>query len=210
MADADIKVVGLSSPKKTGNINSKVIGAIVAIIVLALGVIAGIFLVRQQQDIREKASECVEQCPGPNGALMNCHPPDTDGGAVESLCNLAGKVEFCGTRNYCCPSVGGQWTADLTKCAQKKITSVTASPSAISSPSGTPKGFDSLSGDLPSASPIQTASPLTTKSPLPTARATISATATSFPIPETGINLPTTVGVGVGVILVLISMSLAL
>lgn len=38
-------------------VNWKVIGAILGVVVLALGVVAGIILVRQQQDIREKAAE---------------------------------------------------------------------------------------------------------------------------------------------------------
>ena len=60
----DIKIVGLSSSKSSGKTNWKIIGAIIGIVVLALGIIAGILLVRQQQDIREKAQ--IVSCTDPH------------------------------------------------------------------------------------------------------------------------------------------------
>lgn len=124
MAD-DIKIVGLSS-KKAGGTNWKVISAIIGIVVLSIGVIAGIFLVRQQQDIREKASgnctdpKSIVQCPAPNGNLYSCDPPDSNNNAQISQCNVAGRVELCGVdgniKEYCCPSAGGAWTTDMTAC----------------------------------------------------------------------------------------------
>jgi len=124
MAETEINVVGLSSGKKGGKSNWKIIGAIIGIVVLALGIIAGILLVRQQQDIREKAQivSCtdptVEQCPvaGSPNILRNCHPPEANNSPVESLCDAEGKVSFCGTKNYCCPSAGGNWTTDMSVC----------------------------------------------------------------------------------------------
>lgn len=59
---------------------------------------------------------CKEQCPGTDGVLRNCHPPEADGSSSDSLCNFKGRVEFCGTRNYCCPAAGGKWTTDMTAC----------------------------------------------------------------------------------------------
>lgn len=134
MKDTDIKVVGLSSSKPKGKTNWKIVGAIIGIVVLALGVIAGIILVRQQQDIREKAGvtygRCdeagAEACPGTDGILRNCHPPEVDNTPVLSECDSAGRIEFCGTRDYCCPSIGGIWTTDMTACA-------VATPTATSS-----------------------------------------------------------------------------
>lgn len=61
-------------------------------------------------------STCREQCPGTDGVLRNCHPPESDGTSQDSLCNLRGRVEFCGTSNYCCPAAGGRWTTDMTAC----------------------------------------------------------------------------------------------
>jgi len=124
MAETEINVVGLSSGKKGGKSNWKIIGAIIGIVVLALGIIAGILLVRQQQDIREKAQivSCtdptVEQCPvaGSPNILRNCHPPEANNSPVESLCNEEGKVSFCGAKNYCCPSSSGSWTTDMSAC----------------------------------------------------------------------------------------------
>ncbi len=125
MADADIKVVGLSSSKGKKP-DWKIISAIIGIVVLAIGVIAGIFLVRQQQDVRERAEgncenpETIVQCPRSDGALVSCNPPDENNNAQISLCNVAGRVEICGLgsniREYCCPRAGGSWTTDMSAC----------------------------------------------------------------------------------------------
>ena len=61
-------------------------------------------------------TKCVEQCPGADNVLRNCHPMESDGTSMESTCNVAGRIEFCGTKSFCCPSPGGKWTTDLTKC----------------------------------------------------------------------------------------------
>lgn len=124
MAD-DIKIVGLSSKKSSGT-NWKVISAIIGIVVLSIGVIAGIFLVRQQQDIREKASgnctdpKSIVKCPASDGNLYSCNPPDSNNNAQISSCNVAGRIELCGVdgsvKEYCCPVAGGAWTLDTSEC----------------------------------------------------------------------------------------------
>ena len=137
MKDSDIKIVGLSNNKPKGKTNWKILGAIIGIVVLAFGVIAGIILVRQQQDIREKAGvtygRCdeagAEACPGTDGILRNCHPPESDNTPVLSSCDAAGRIEFCGTRDYCCPVAGGTWTADMSVCAV-----ATATPTSSTRP----------------------------------------------------------------------------
>lgn len=48
----------------------------------------------------------------------------------EQLCNLAGRSEVCGGVNYCCPSVGGNWTTDMTACG----TTPTATPTPTNTP----------------------------------------------------------------------------
>ncbi len=123
MAD-DIKIVGLSSKKSSGT-NWKVISAIVGIVVLSIGVIAGILLVRQNQNIQEKAAECSAggfQCPSTSdpSLLRDCSTGETF--PNDTLCNTAGQVEVCGSssanaRQFCCPSAGGAWTTDLTACS---------------------------------------------------------------------------------------------
>lgn len=60
---------------------------------------------------------CKQECPGIDGVLRSCTPPETDGSANESLCNKAGRVEVCNNKSYCCPKAGGKWTSDMTKCA---------------------------------------------------------------------------------------------
>ena len=156
MAETEINVVGLSSGKKGGKSNWKIIGAIIGIVVLALGIIAGILLVRQQQDIREKAqiASCtdptVEQCPvaGSPNILRNCHPPEANNSPVESLCDSEGKISFCGDKNYCCPSVGGSWTTDMSQCQEdflmKGMLTDVASERTLSCSQGFTDNFDSV------------------------------------------------------------------
>lgn len=212
MAEPDIKVVGLSSNKSNNKTNWKVISAIVGIIVLALGVIAGIILVRQNQDIREQAS-CTAQCPSSGGELVNCYNTADTNGEV-SLCNTAGRIEICGqnastAREYCCPSAGGSWSTNLTLC------SISATPTATATATST-----ATSSASATASATSSGTSLTTKTATPTATATASgistptsvsqATATAFPVPETGADWPTILGAGFGVIMIFASLFLAL
>ena len=125
MDESSLKVVGLTGSGKKQT-NWKIFGAVLGVIILSLGILAGILLVRQQQDLREKAAQgtsrkCpeAEQCPMRLDArhLLNCHPPEADNSASDSVCNIAGRVEFCGTKNYCCPTAGGKWTDDMSACS---------------------------------------------------------------------------------------------
>ena len=68
-------------------------------------------------DNNEQSQSCTEQCPGSDGVLRNCTPPEADGTAQESLCNSAGRTESCGGATYCCPSAGGAWTTDMSACS---------------------------------------------------------------------------------------------
>jgi hypothetical protein len=150
----EIKVVGLSTPKNKGKANWKIISAIIGIIVLSIGVIAGILLVRQQQDIREQASgncdnaQSVVQCPRSDGALVSCNPPDSNGNAQISLCNVAGRSEICGGENYCCPTAGGAWTKDMTACSCDAAAPTNKTTSNLASTSVTLKWTGGTGGKL--------------------------------------------------------------
>lgn len=85
----------------------------------------------QRLELREEAATCIEQCPGSDGVLRNCHPPEQDGTADESLCNFTGRVQFCGSQNYCCPATNGTWSTDMSLCE-------TSTPT----PSPLPKAFE--------------------------------------------------------------------
>jgi len=63
---------------------------------------------------------CKESLTG--SMLQCCHPPDSDGTSDDSLCNRAGKVTTCGGKDYCCPTLNGNWTTDMTKCNLKCTT----------------------------------------------------------------------------------------
>ncbi len=68
-------------------------------------------------------TKCIEQCPGKDNVLRNCHPMESDGTSQESLCNQAGRMEYCGAKTYCCPKAGALWTTDIGKCVSvAKIT----------------------------------------------------------------------------------------
>lgn len=210
MAD-DIKIVGLANPKRSTGVSVKIVGAIIGIIVLALGVIAGIYLVGEQQDVRERAADqCpeIEACPSGDDPtlLINCTPSE-----AQSICAPAfqGRLELCGGAQYCCN--GSAWTSDLASCAV-----ATPSPSPSPSPTAAPT-------DAPTTAPTNTsvATPtatsivtnITTSVPTrtpTTAPASTQSGATAVPIPETGASWPTIIGAGFGVVMILASLILAL
>jgi len=221
MAD-DIKVVGLSNQKGAKKTDWKVMGALIGVIVLGLGIVAGIILVRQSQDIREKAgSSCpgAEDCSGAGGIIRSCHPPDDDGTPAESICNSAfkGRVETCGAEyaEYCCN--GTSWTTNMSACESSP--SPTASPSPSASPSASSSGTPTATATpTKTATPTSTATSYSGKTSTPTSTSTSSSTATAtssstktatpFPVPDTGASLPTIIGAGLGVLLLVGSLLL--
>lgn len=184
--------------KKSGK--SKVSTLIIAIaIVLFLigGVVAGVLLVRQQQNIQEKAQAAL--CPGALACpvagqpdlLRSCNSPNADGTPRETSCSNVGNVGLtvtCGTLSYCCPSLGASWTTDLTLC-----TAPTPTPTLTATPTAT-------------VTPTATASSRSTA----TASATPRSSATPRPIPVTGTDWPTVLGVGVGAAAIIGAIFLAI
>ncbi|MCC6711056.1 MAG: hypothetical protein IT416_01755, partial [Candidatus Pacebacteria bacterium] len=79
----------LPSEKKKSNF--LLIGGII-LAILAIGGLASMFLVQQPQEIRQQATQCQEQCPGNDGVLRNCTPPESDGSSQDSTCNVKGRV----------------------------------------------------------------------------------------------------------------------
>ncbi|MGA2910923.1 MAG: hypothetical protein ABSE04_03955 [Candidatus Microgenomates bacterium] len=173
--------------KKSGKGGKKgLVIAIVIVVFLILSVVAGVLLVRQQQNVQERAAAnlcpSAEACPvvGQPGLLLSCNPSNADGTPQSFSCAstlaMVGQIKACGPSQYCCPSIGASWTTDLTLC---------------STPSPTPTIMPTASGSAllnatASATPTASASakPLVQTSPLP--------------IPVTGTDWPTVVGAGVG------------
>lgn len=230
----DIKIVGLASPKMASKTKWKIAGAIIGVVVLALSVVAGIALVRQNQNINEKAA-CVAKCPNSGGQLVNCSgTADTDGEV--SLCNSAGRVEVCGqnastSRQYCCPQAGGAWSTNLTLCAVSATATptataiATATATATTAPTSEPTATATATAVATSTgnatvkpTPTKTATSKATATVKATATATVTSTtagivtpvATDVPVPVTGASLPTILGTGFGILMVLISLGLAL
>lgn len=112
-----------------------------SIIFLLLSLWVGLVLVGQPQNIIKKAAYPVcpggEQCPmvGYPNHLLSCHPPDGTSPS-DSLCNSVGRVETCGANytKYCCPTVGGNWTTDMTACPLPPTPIPTPQPPTASTP----------------------------------------------------------------------------
>lgn len=89
---------------------------------IVLTLIVTVLSLKRPQNIIEKAAvlQCpgAEQCPvaGYPDHLRNCTPPQADNSPDEQLCNQVGRIGSCGGKTWCCPSAGGAWTQDLTKC----------------------------------------------------------------------------------------------
>jgi len=188
----------------TSNKSSKVtkkgmiVGSIV-VIFLAISIVAGVFLVQRQQNISEKASTSVSLCPaaeacpvaGEADLLRSCTSIGSDSAPQEISCSSisnVGVITTCGTKSYCCPSLGASWTSDISLC---------------STPSPTP---------TISANPSATASAVASASATPKGSATASATPKATPreIPVTGTNWPTIAGAGVGILVIIGAILLAI
>jgi len=104
-------------PKKKSNWKMA-LGAIILLLVI-LGTVTGFYLTQQSQDLRQQASEDInecplaEACPHSNGTLIEC---DSNNVMDISECNSKGRIESCGGNEYCCPTAGGTWTTDMTAC----------------------------------------------------------------------------------------------
>ena len=190
---ANFSVVTTSKSGK----NSKtglIVGAL-AVVFLGISVAVGVYLVKQQQDIREKAAAALvcpaaEACPvaGQTSLLRSCYSGATGDAPQEISCSTianVGTTAICGSTKYCCPSLGAAWTTDLTAC-----TSPTPVPT-------------------PTIEATVSASPTATASATATAKSTATASATPV-IPVTGTNWPTMVGAGVGVLIIVGSILLVL
>jgi hypothetical protein len=173
--------------KKSGKVNAKTIIISVSIVLfLILGVVAGVLLVKQQQNIQEKAAAALcpvaAACPVPGqpNLLRNCSPGNADGTPTELSCSNignVGQISSCGTQQFCCPSLGAAWTSDLTLCN-------------VASPSPSP----TLAPFVANATPTSTPSATLTATP----SATLMPLATPRQIPVTGTDWPTIVGAGIG------------
>ncbi|MGA3292234.1 MAG: hypothetical protein ABSC49_03775 [Candidatus Microgenomates bacterium] len=180
-------------PRKVGK-TGIIIGVVVTLF-LALSVAAGVLLVKQQQNIQEKAAANLcpgaEACPvaGQTTLLMSCASPNADGTPEQISCSSianVGTIATCGSQQYCCPTQNSSWTTDLTLCSTATVT------------------------------PSPTLTPTASASATPTATATASASATPYvqttprPIPVTGTGWPTIVGAGVGVVVIVGAILIAL
>jgi hypothetical protein len=193
-AQPSFNVVTTSKSTKGGKRGLIIGTAIVAF--LAISIAAGVYLVGQQQDIREKAESAltcpsVEACPvtGQPTLLKSCYATASGGAAREISCSTiasVGTTAFCGSSRFCCPSLGASWTTDMGLCSTTSPTpTLTATPTASATSSATPR--------------------LTATS---SARPTATATGSAVPIPVTGTNWPTLVGAGLGILVIVGSILL--
>lgn len=179
-----------------------IIIALVVVLFLALGIFGGVLLVRQNQNVQEKAA-CLEQCPGNDGVLRNCTPPESDGSSADSACSFM-RIESCGGAQYCCPGAGSQWTTSLAGCAALSATA-TATATATSTATATATAT-ATSTSTSSSTGTATSTPAKTS----TAKATSTSAATKAPIPQTGTGWPTYAGIGLGILVIVGSLLLAI
>lgn len=116
------------------------------------------------------AANCNEQCPGTDGVLRNCHPPENDGTSADSICNTRGRVEFCGSKNFCCPTAGGKWTTDMSKCPQPRTPTPSPKPTLKPTPTAIPTPIATIPATFP---PTPTASAVPTSLPHATSCSTV-------------------------------------
>ncbi|HKB88577.1 MAG TPA: hypothetical protein VKC53_02910 [Patescibacteria group bacterium] len=135
------EIITPGKSKKVGR--TGLIVGISIVIFLILSVVAGVLLVRQQQNVAEKA--VVAQCPGAQSCVVgathiaNCTPPEGDNSPSESDCNASQikRIEPCGGVQLCCN--GTAWTTDMTACAVASPSPTpTTAPSESPSPTPTP------------------------------------------------------------------------
>ena len=75
-----------------------------------------------------------QACPDSTGkVLRDCKNPDSDGTSRDAICSKAGQKDSCGGKEYCCPSAGGVWTTDMTKCPTSKCVQCSGKPNAKAS-----------------------------------------------------------------------------
>lgn len=220
------EIVTPGKSKKGGN--KGIIITIAIVVFLILSVVAGVLLVKQRQNIQEKAAltmcPAAEACPNASTPtlLQSCHPEDSDGTTNDSNCNTAGRVETCGpaSTEYCCPAPGAAWTTDMTVCNSLNSTP-SPSPSPTVSPSPSPTAAPNTCGGSCGSNsncdsglicsngscrnPLCTSASdcncntITTSSPTATAKATTSPTTQSSPLPIPDTGIDWPTGLGIGV-----------
>lgn len=203
------------TPSKSSKGGKKgMIVAILVVIFLLLSVVAGVLLVRNNQNVQEKAQtgSCpgIQVCPAPGGTeLRNCTPPEIGNQPAVSTCNSdhVGRIEPCGSRTYCCN--GSTWSTNMTACV---VATPTATAVATPSPTAT-----TVATSSPAATATATATAVATRSPTVTPVPTLAtgttipvAQTTPLPIPATGTGWPTYLGAGVGILVILASILIAL
>jgi hypothetical protein len=222
MAGQPFEVISSTKSKKISK--KGIIISVIVFIFLTASVVLGVILVKQQQNIQEKAAQSLcpgaEACPvaGQPDLLMSCTPANADGTANKVSCSnlgYVGKIVSCGSQTFCCPSLGAAWTTDLSACSSSTSPSPTSSPVAF---------FAGTQVSLTSSSPSPTASSSSSLfdiTPTPMIEATLSALAstasatpyvqtTPLPIPVTGTDWPTIVGAALGIGIIVASVLIAL
>lgn len=230
------EITTTSKSKKGGN--KGIIIAVLVGVFLILGVVAGVLLVRQNQNIQEKATtgevcgagfaisshghECKKNCSVTGGASLG-----TEGYWINVTYG-----DNCGTGSDGTPK---EW-CDYDVCTRSAVAAVvspTAVATATSAPTTTPTivptstptivptatSLASTPTPTPTATPTATAvtNPAATliagtSSPTatPTSTSIASVQTTARPVPVTGTDWPTILGAGIGVVVIIGSILLAI
>lgn len=64
---------------------------------------------------------CNQVCKAGITTLKDCKTRDADGTSRDSICRVAGRIEACGDKTFCCPTNNGLWSTDMTKCSEVPV-----------------------------------------------------------------------------------------
>ncbi len=210
----------VTASNKSGGKKGIIIG-IIAVLVLVAGVGVGIYLVGQNQEIRNQAakfSSCsTDAC---TKCILDARSdilPFYDENGWSTTCANQTKI----VNNWCGPTVDPNacQTIKTGQCASAcaataAITSPTPTATAVATTTPTPTATSS-STTGPTATPGRTSTPsptptgsARTASPTPTNR--VSVVTSDQGIPQTGTGTPVIIGMGAGILLILTAIVLAL
>lgn len=209
----------IANPDKKKGKTGLILG-IIAVIVLIAGVGVGIYLVGQEQEIRNQAAKfksCSQDAC--TKCILDARPdilPFYDENGWSTACANQTKI----VNNWCGPTVDpnscqtiktGQCVNECAATAAQTSPSPTATATSAPTSSPSPTATSS-STNAPSATPTRSPSPtpVSTRTPTPTATNRVSVVTSEQGIPQTGTGTPFIVGGALGILLLVGAFILAL
>jgi len=217
MQDSETSSI-VANPDK-GKSKKGIILGIIAVLVLVAGVGVGIYLVQQNQEIRDQAAKyniCTpDKCAE---CILKARPdilPFYEDNGWGTGCNNQVRIvsNWCGPTvdpNACSALKSGQCASSCTAASAATATPAPTATTTAAAATTTPTATSS-STNAPTATPTPTATSSTrTMTPTPTATNRVSVVTTDQEIPQTGTGTPVIIGIGAGLLLLIGAVVLAL